>query len=402
MKFLSHWRPQGLQVRDMMRQKKWKRALFELEKLVQIEEQNYSVWNAIGDAHFQNGSPQEAVGAWRRAVEGFTLEGFHENALAISKKILRTVPGENNLHLMIAELNLALQYDADALISLGTYLRLCSRRSEPELRAFFRKILESHLHHPHLLEEILPLFRESGIEDQELQTELEAFVVSKKTGSDTDEFSQPTSIKEVLTDEETSLMESASGSFGGTQNGLLTLGTVEESTQPTQADVSASFASELTSEATLEEMSPVKTASGQTAGTDILHGEGRDHFDLGIVYQEMELWDAAIGEFEQARRDKSISARADLALAECVIAKGKPKQALKLLESFEQRENEPAEMQLRFELIKGNAHEALGNHTQALAHFETVYQKQESFGNVEEKIRALKKRMTDEDSDFQE
>ena len=74
-----------------------------------------------------------------------------------------------------------------------------------------------------------------------------------------------------------------------------------------------------------------------------------------------------------------------------------PKRALELLEAFEQSENEPLEMQLRLEFAKGEAQEILGNLEQALTHFENVDRQQEGFGNVKEKIQALKKQMVDGD-----
>ena len=388
-KLLNRKRPPAEQVRDLMRQKKWQKALPELEKLARAEEQNFSIWNTVGDVHFRCGSPREAIEAWRRAIDGFTIEGLYENALAIARKALRAVPGEMEFHLTLSELYLAMGYDADALSSLGTYLRTCSRSSEPELRTFFRKVIDSSLQHPHLLEEILPLYREAGVEDEELQRDLETFVNSRKVAT---EYSEPL----VATSEkkEEAPPPESSHSYAGNQDGLITLGAGVGATAIEEfQDESASFANDIQTQATLEDTPTRQKKTHASTSEVIADGEGRDHYDLGIVYQEMKLWDAAVEEFEKARQDESYCFRASLSLAECRLAMQDPTRALELLEAFEKSENEPLEMQLRLEFAKGEAQETLGNLKQALAHFENISQQQEGFGNVKEKIQALKQQM---------
>ncbi|MBU1935814.1 CDC27 family protein [bacterium] len=390
-KLLNRKRAPEDRVRDLMRQKKWQKALPELEKLARAEEQNFNIWNTVGDVHFRCGSPRDAIEAWRRAIDGFTIEGLYENALAIARKALRAVPGEMEFHLTLSELYLSMGYDADSLSSLGTYLRTCSRPSEPELRTFFRKVIDSSLRHPHLLEEILPLYREAGVEDEELQRDLETFVSSKKAEA---KYTEPL-VTEPEQTEEAPLQES-SRLFGGNQGGLISLGTESGMAEEFQ-DESATFTKNFQQQATMEK--PPKAQRKARASTEevLSDGEGRDHYDLGIVYQEMKLWDAAVEEFEKARQDENLHFRASLSLAECRLSMQDPKRALELLEAFEQSENEPLEMQLRLEFAKGEAQEILGNLEQALAHFENIDRQQEGFGNVKEKIKALKKQMVDRD-----
>jgi len=387
MKVLSRRRPAERRAWDMLRQRKWKNVLAELEKIAQVEERNYAIWNAVGDVHFRCKSAKEAVAAWRRAAEGYVHEGLYENALALTKKTLRLVPEETELHLTLAELYLALGYDADSLASLRTYLRLCSRRSESDLRLFFRKVIEGNLPHLHLLEELMPLFRETGIEDQELGMELEKFIGLRKKA-----------VAEAVPREEVALEQAVSAAeesayYGGSADGLMALGTAGAGTSV--ADESAlAFSPQMPGQGVSERESTSRPSWEAARDEALPTGEGRDHYDLGMVYLEMKLWDAALDEFEHARRDESLRFRAGLALAECLLAKGDPRQALELLERFEGEETQSDEERLRFELVKGDIHEALGNLTEALSHFENICGRQQTFGNVEERIRHLKERMT--------
>jgi tetratricopeptide (TPR) repeat protein len=386
MKFLSRGGAPGQHLHDMVRQKKWKKALGELEKAAQVEERNHAIWNAVGDARFRSNSVQEAVEAWRRAVDGYAREGLYENAAGLVKKILRISADQTDLHLTLAELYLAMGYDADALSSLKTYLRLCSRPSEAALANFFRKVLESNLRHTHLLEELIPLFRESKIENLELQTELEKFVESRKSES------PPAATSPEIPLEKEHREEQDMKYFGGTPEGLIALDLAGERT-PHDEESSVAFAAEMSRTPEPKREPSIQLSRPGTEGENLPEGEGRDHYDLGVVYQEMKLWDAAIAEFEQASRDENLHFRAALALVGCVMSKGDPRQALDLLEKFESGENLPLEDELHLELLKGEVQQAVGNLSEALGHYEKVHERQSTFGNVEEKIGELKAQM---------
>jgi tetratricopeptide (TPR) repeat protein len=385
MKVLTRRRPSESRTWDKLRQRKWRKALAELVKVAQVEERNYAIWNVIGDAHFRCGSPRDAVVAWRRAADGYKNESLYENALALTKKILRMVPEETDLYLPLAELHLALGYGADSLATLRTYLRQCPRHSETELRAYFRKVIESNLQHLHLLEEITPLYREAGIQDPQLAMDLEKFVGSRRSVAVETAPMEEMAVEEAVSVEETkSHKEAADGLFS-----------LDSTGEGISVEDEAAFAfSPETPPSPSERKSSVRSVSETQPGEALPVGEGRDHYDLGMVYFEMKLWDAAMDEFERARRDESLHFRAGLALAECLLAKGDPRRALELLEKFEKDETQSDEQKLQFELIQGEVHEALGNLTQALQHFETIYENQQTFGNVGESIQHLKERMT--------
>jgi tetratricopeptide (TPR) repeat protein len=389
MRLFGHRLGPERRTRDFLRQRKWKRALAELEKAASADERDYAAWNAVGDTRFRCKSLQGAVEAWRRAADGYAREGLHENALALTTKILRTSPEETNLHLKLAEHYFAMGYVADSLASLRTYLRLCTPLSEPGLRAFFRKIVESDLRHSHLLEELVPLFRDTGVEDQELLTDLERFVTSHRKVA---EEAEP--LEKASYEEETPT-ETRPVHVGGGVEGLVTLDSEGDGAPPFEDEPTGAFVSAASESRAVHE--PPRVAPSESPeDTGLPEGEGRDHYDLGVVYQEMKLWDPAISEFEQARRDSNFRFKADLAKAQCVMSRGNAERALELLESFEKSEEQPLEDRLRLELVKGEVHKMLGNLSQALAHFENVQGQQAMFENVEDKIQSLKKRMMEE------
>ena len=121
-------------------------------------------------------------------------------------------------------------------------------------------------------------------------------------------------------------------------------------------------------------------------------GEGKDHFDLGVVYTEMSLWDAAISEFENARRDPTYRHKATLGLASCYQNTNDLQKALNLLEAERKASSAGADKsELQFQL--GEVHELLGNMQEALNCFETIRDHQGPRGTAEDHIRTIQNKL---------
>ena len=106
----------------------------------------------------------------------------------------------------------------------------------------------------------------------------------------------------------------------------------------------------------------------------------------------MKLWDAAIAEFEQARRDSSVRTRSTLALAECLQETHDLQGALDLLEK-ELQNGGPAHEKLGIVFQRGVIHELLGNLDEALSSFEQVQNENSSYGDVEIRVADLRNRL---------
>jgi tetratricopeptide (TPR) repeat protein len=382
-----------LQARDAIRRKKWSRAINYYEQRLRENERDFALWNLLGDLYMNNHARARAAEAWRRALEGFVLEGLHENVLGVARKILRRAPEEEDIHLVMAEACLGLDYHADCLASLRTYLRLAKHRSEADLRSLFKKIPESGMRHAHLLEELRAVYKESDIEDIELERRIEEFVeAGLKVVADTHVPSAD--VMESEPDE-----APAEGLVlpvePGTQDGLLILDGLESFGDDNGADYVYHRPSD---PARTESREPSSEAEVADHG-DLPSGEGRDHYDLGMVYREMKLWDAAVAEFEQARRDPSLRSRATLALADCLQESHDLQGALALLESEQQSADSTPQDKLSMRHQLGIVHELLGNLEDALQHFEAVREANPGYADVEMRISALRSRIAAGTSD---
>ncbi|MBU0509535.1 tetratricopeptide repeat protein [bacterium] len=374
-------------IREAVRKRKWGKAISHYERRLQEADRDFATWNRLGDLYWHSGTRPKATEAWRRAIEGFASEGLYENSLGVARKVLRLVPEEEGVHLFLADAYLGLEYHADCLGSLRSYLKLAKHPAEQDVRALVKRILGVSLRHRHLVGELKTIWAESGIEDFELQQRLDEYAraIEERTPDDTHKtamFPEQPALAEDTAAQPAKARSSSDGLIG--LEGL-------DSYPETDADM---YGNTMPSG-----MGTVPGTSSPTGGIqvdvgpELSSGEGKDHYDLGVVYKEMKLWDAAVAEFEQARKDPSMRIRASLALAECLHEMDDLPAALDLLERERaaQSNDDDAQVALGFQI--GNLHELLGNLREALSHFEAVRERNPSYGDVEERISELSDRL---------
>jgi tetratricopeptide (TPR) repeat protein len=375
-----------LQARDAMRLKKWQKAIAHYEKKLQSNERDYALWNFVGDLHMNNRARAQAVEAWRRALEGYALEGLYDNVLGIARKILRRAPEEEDLNLVLAEAFLGLEYYADCLAALRSYLKLSRHRSESDMRSLFKKILDQRIPHPHLLEELDVLYKEAAIEDIELERRLHEYIEANRKLSEQHS-------RAVQVEEKGPEAEATEADEPANAEGLITLDGMNTFEDDTPSSYEFTEFRPNGAAPGMPESSDFEAAEGDAMG-ELPPGEGKDHYDLGLVYKEMALWDAAIAEFEQARHDRSVRIRATLALAECLQESRDLHRALELLEG--ERRNGEGSMSEQLPLIHqlGAVHELLGNLEEARHCYEMVQSRQPGYGDVEVRLASIESRLS--------
>jgi tetratricopeptide (TPR) repeat protein len=373
------------QAREAIRHRKWIKAIAHFERRLQENPRDFAMWNLLGDLHMNNQAQQQAVEAWRRALEGYALEGLHENVLGIARKILRRAPEEDDVHLLLAEAFLGLEYHADCLAAFRTYLKMSKRRSESEMRSLFKHILDASITHPHLLEELRAIYAESQIEDVELEQRLQIYVQDRISASP----HKPKLSKPKSETVENDVPYSPFGNGLPESEGLRSLDGFGDSAGAFDpSDYQHSAPPSTTPPAFSSDFDMPSTSLD-----DVPAGEGKDHYDLGVVYKEMKLWDAAIAEFEHARRDRSVRLRATVALAECMQESNDFQGALELLEREEESADASPQDLNGLELQIGILYEMQGNLDLALERFRAVKERNPNFGGVETRIAEIQSRI---------
>lgn len=125
-----------------------------------------------------------------------------------------------------------------------------------------------------------------------------------------------------------------------------------------------------------------------------ISGEDHEsHYDLGMAYMEMGLYDEAIGEFQVASKGGPMEVKCLEMIALCFLEKNEPASAAReLSRALELPGYGPEEtISIRYNLAVAN--ERLGNLDQALQHFEEVYLLNVDFLKVASKVKELKQRL---------
>jgi tetratricopeptide (TPR) repeat protein len=125
-----------------------------------------------------------------------------------------------------------------------------------------------------------------------------------------------------------------------------------------------------------------------------ISGEDHEsHYDLGMAYMEMGLYDEAIGEFQVASKGTPMEVKCLEMIALCFLEKNEPASAAReLSRALELPGYGPEEtISIRYNLAVAN--EKLGNLDRALQHFEEVYLLNVDFLKVASKVKELKQRL---------
>jgi tetratricopeptide (TPR) repeat protein len=123
--------------------------------------------------------------------------------------------------------------------------------------------------------------------------------------------------------------------------------------------------------------------------------DGKEHMELGKIYREMKLWDAAIAEFKTAALDPRWRTTACVMLSECFQKKGELVLAISQLKwalSVEdEHESDEDKYTLHYEL--GSLFESAGDFSQAREHYQEVHRWNAKHKGVEKKLMELRKKM---------
>ncbi|MEN8728245.1 MAG: tetratricopeptide repeat protein, partial [Desulfuromonadales bacterium] len=137
----------------------------------------------------------------------------------------------------------------------------------------------------------------------------------------------------------------------------------------------------------------------QKTVSELDSADTESHFNLGIAYKEMGLYDDAIAEFEKASKDPSRVVDCITLTGQCQSESGATDLAL---ETFKQglamqNLNDESRMGLNFEL--GTLYRMNGQLLEALESFQLVAEKDSFFRNVSDLIKSLRRELGLGDSD---
>jgi tetratricopeptide (TPR) repeat protein len=304
------------------------KAIKELQKLVKDSPKDIRCRLKLGDLYLKNDDNEKAIEEYLRVAELYEEDDLNFRAISIYKKVLSLNPKHIEGFHKIAELYVKEGLKGDA-------------------RSCYQSILKMR---PHELKALNAL---KSLEEEQQPKEVPKKVPPVETISP--QYSSPP--EKRMVDEEFELTSVVSNV--DTPNPSLGV----ESSHPLGVESSPS---------------PDK--------------DSEMHYHLGIAYKEMELFDYAISEFEQAALNPSIRFDSYIMLGNCFMEKGAYDKSIENYKMASEIRGLPSEKLARIQLNLGSAYEANGMVSDALGSYHLALKLDPSSSEAKEKIRKLQQK----------
>jgi tetratricopeptide (TPR) repeat protein len=167
--------------------------------------------------------------------------------------------------------------------------------------------------------------------------------------------------------------------------------------EPVEAEVFES-ASQITDEA-FEALDAIESIIREDSGeeemkvgavpAEIDPSDAQTHYDLGVAYMEMEVWESAIGEFRIASTSSEMEALCYNMIGNCFAKQGKVDDAIKeyKLGLFAKKQMQEQELNLYYDIAE--AYLKLDDQREAIYYLQNIKKKDASFKDVKLKLIAL-------------
>ena len=125
-------------------------------------------------------------------------------------------------------------------------------------------------------------------------------------------------------------------------------------------------------------------------------GDYRSHYDLGVAYKGMGLFQEAIEEFDIAARDINLKLKAYESIGSCLLERGKTEDAIKILNEGLRVPNRPAREYFGLYFLLASCYENQNNLPMALKAYMNAYNMDKTVTDLTKKINELKVKVTEE------
>jgi len=334
----------------------WDMAIAAYRSLLDVSGENPNVYNLIGDAYVKMGDLGAAFQEYLRAIRLYTKEGLFENGVAVCKKVLRFKKDEPEIYFRLAELYAKLGLGSDALDALIAY-----SKKEHNLNQI-KKSIKRHKEvvsliskNKKLLPKVKEVCSELGYKPEEL-----------------DELLEGVSFNERKTETSTQKQET---------------GYVKSEIKPSDEKL-ATEKRKLSSKENvwflLKVINEIKDALDNSFDVD----KEKNHYELGIIYKGLGLYEPAIEELQRATREDDHKLDAFKLLGLCFFENGEPELAINAFtQGLKEDGNDKDYAELHYWL--GRAYELMGNNQKAIKEFEQTYVFDIRHKDVQDRLKRL-------------
>ncbi|MDD5530438.1 MAG: diguanylate cyclase [bacterium] len=151
--------------KELLRDCKYSEALQEYQVLIQDEPNNPNFYNIVGDIYKMMKLTDDAINSYKKAREIYTKDFLYNNAVAISKKILRINPDAEETYYILGTLYSQLKLKSEAIENFIDYAnRMRKRNNIEEVIKTYEYINEKFPNSEPVINELKELYLREGIE----------------------------------------------------------------------------------------------------------------------------------------------------------------------------------------------------------------------------------------------
>ena len=303
-------------------------------------------------------------------AQKYILKGQSQKAIKEYLKLVEASPEDKRLHLKLGDLYLKNGEEDKAIES---YLKVARLYGEEDLNfraiSIYKKILSINPKYIEAFHEIAQLYVKEGLAGSAknyYQSILEIAPNDPKAIQGLREIESP----QAPRGETAPSSEAAASPYARPSR------PPEEKTMAENSDL---FSPPVTEESIVAPESRVSK----------LDKDSEMHYHLGIAYKEMELFDYAIAEFEQASSSLSMKFDCYIMLGNCYLEKGDYNKSIEYYKRSSEIEGLSKEKLARLHFNLGLAYEGNGMVSEAIDTFNLVLKLDRSFAEAEERIKKL-------------
>ncbi len=346
-------------------------ALEEYRKILKQEEVDPNIYNLMGDVYFKKGDKEAAFSHYEEAVKRYGEEKLYSNAIAVCRKMLRLDPDYLYSLRLLGELFLEQGFESEAsnyFLELAS--KLIARGDLTRAVEALKRVIEFAPTSVKVREQLAEVYLSLGLNDEARSELVAASDLYARSGDKKIAEQLKVRAKELGGWDE----PQADVKIGGTSDRIeivhRRIGLAHH--VPLDIDeVLASFQNE------------IRKAIGEE--------DYQSHYDLGISYLDLGLYDEALKEFSIARKHPKLTLRCIELAGRCFMEKGDYELAVEELTSGLELQGYSDEEYLGLRYDLAMAFEKLGNYDEAAANYEAVCRSHPDFRDAKEKLEELRK-----------
>ncbi|MGD8414683.1 MAG: tetratricopeptide repeat protein, partial [Candidatus Latescibacterota bacterium] len=370
------------------RRQDWEAAIREYRRLAEVDQSNPNLYNELGDIYLKTGNKGEAYDAFIQAVDSYARVSLFNNAVAVCKKVLRLIPARYQVVAKLGCIRKQQGLAREAESYCLQYLDALDKDSNVDaaiLAQTAEQVLESMADCAVVLDRLAAALTANGLDTEgghalaalyalynsegnsqardQVRERLDAAGMGHMIQSEEKAPVEKAPVKEgpvmtedniwtdSLSDGERISVDSQEQSNNG---GAVTMGSGESGSNDfdnnvvnlpdpngdeTEADDAPQPPTDVDLDDAVDAAAPDPNKVHVSAiiddvdlgGSESDESDYRSHYDLGMAYLEMNLFDEAIREYQLASRSPEFQVKSLEMVGLCFLKQNKPQLAIKQL-----------------------------------------------------------------------